>query len=172
MICREEAARLAGWKLQILATDISREMIERAREGIYTQFEVQRGLPAPLLIKYFAQDGERWQIKPEIRAAVQYREFNLLDDPRMLGRFDIIFCRNVLIYFDQPTKQKVLDRASTILAPDGALFLGAAETVIGVSQRFTPVTDERGVYRPVVEVAKAGAQVAREARVAAPAMAG
>lgn len=146
MILKEEAAKLAGWKFEIVGTDISQEALTRARDGIYTQFEVQRGLPIQLLVKYFRQDGDKWQIAPEIRSMVQYREFNLLADLGTLGRFDVVFCRNVLIYFDQATKSSILERISRALAPDGLLYLGGAETVLGVSDRFEPLAGHRGIY--------------------------
>ena len=146
MILKEEAAKLAGWRVEIVGTDISQEALTRARDGIYTQFEVQRGLPIQLLVKYFKQDGDKWQISPEIRAMVQYREFNLLGDLGTLGRFDVVFCRNVLIYFDQATKSSILNRISRVLTPDGLLYLGGAETVLGVSDRFEPLAGHRGIY--------------------------
>lgn len=147
MICAEEAARLQGWKIDILGTDLSSEMVERAKGGIYTQFEVQRGLPITLLMKYFSQIGtDKWQIKDNIRSMVQYKEGNLLTDFGPIGTFDIIYCRNVLIYFDQPTKTRVLEAMSHVLAPDGVLFLGGAETVLGISDKFKPLDNERGMY--------------------------
>jgi chemotaxis protein methyltransferase CheR len=146
MLLQEEAKKLEGWTCQILATDISNEALERARSGIYTHFEVQRGLAIQRLIKFFEKQGELWQIKPEIRNMVQYRQFNLLQDPRSLGRFDVVFCRNVLIYFDQPTKTRVLNAISTVLDKDGILLLGGAETVFGISDVFRPVADHFGVY--------------------------
>lgn len=146
MMLREMGPKMEGWQVDILATDLSRDMVVRAREGVYSQFEVQRGLPITLLVKYFTQVGERWQISPDLRKSVDFREFNLLHDMSALGRFDIIFCRNVLIYFDQPTKAKVLQSMADVLVPDGYLFLGGAETVLGISDRFQPATDMRGVY--------------------------
>lgn len=146
MILKEEAAKLGGWKFEIVGTDISQEALSRARDGIYTQFEVQRGLPIQLLVKYFKQDGDKWQVAPEIRAMVQYREFNLLEDMGALGRFDVVFCRNVLIYFDQATKSSILERISRALSGDGLLYLGGAETVLGVTDRFEPLAGHRGIY--------------------------
>ncbi|MDP6926782.1 MAG: protein-glutamate O-methyltransferase [Rhodospirillales bacterium] len=146
MILREMAPQLAGWRIEIVGTDISTEVLEKAKVGIYSQFEVQRGLPIQLLMKYFAQVNELWQIDASIRAMVSYKEFNLLKDLKPLGSFDIIFCRNVLIYFDQPTKTQVLDAMAGILANDGCLFMGAAETVLGISDVFQPVPGHRGVY--------------------------
>jgi chemotaxis protein methyltransferase CheR len=159
MICREEQAALAGWKVQILGTDINSEMISRARAGLFSQFEVQRGLPIQMLLKYFVQTEEKWQLSASIRDAVEFREFNLLHDHRVLGQFDIVFCRNVLIYFDPPTKAQILERISTVLMADGVLYLGGAETVFGVTERFEPVPQERGVYRPTAKATSAKAVV-------------
>jgi len=143
---KEMGDRLAGWNVEIIATDISNEALRRARSGIYSQFEVQRGLPIMLLLKYFKQTGENWQIGPDIRAMVQFRALNLISDFAHLGVFDLVFCRNVLIYFDQPTKINVLDRLAQNLDRDGYLVLGAAETVVGLSETLKPVPDCRGLY--------------------------
>ena len=137
---------IAGWRIDILATDLSGEVLEKARLGIYSQFEVQRGLPIQLLIKHFAQVGELWQIAPELRAMVKYRQFNLLSDFTQLGLFDVIFCRNVLIYFDQDTKTNVFGRLAKRIEPDGFLMLGAAETVVGLTDAFKPYPERRGLY--------------------------
>jgi len=141
-------AKLAGYRFEILATDLSDEVLSRARAGIYSQFEVQRGLPIQQLVKYFSQVGETWQIAPEIRAMVQFRSINLLKDFSALGRFDLIFCRNVLIYFDQETKIGVLNRLARMMPGDGFLALGAAETVVGLTDAFKPMADKRGLYVP------------------------
>lgn len=146
MILKEEGARLAGWKIEIVGTDISNEMLEKAKAGLYSQFEVQRGLPIQLLVKYFKKNTEMWQIDPAIRAMVQFREYNLLHDLKPLGQFDVVFCRNVLIYFDQPTKTKVLEQMSKVMPDDGLLYLGGAETVLGISDKFKPVPNQRGIY--------------------------
>jgi chemotaxis protein methyltransferase CheR len=146
MLLHEEAAKLQGWNCQILATDISNDALQRARSGIYTHFEVQRGLSIQRLLRFFEKQGEVWQAKPEIRAMVQYRQFNLLHDPRVLGRFDVVFCRNVLIYFDSPTKSRVLESLASVMDKDGLLFLGGAETVLGVTGAFRPIADHFGVY--------------------------
>lgn len=146
MCLKDMAAQLGGWNIKIVATDISSEMLSRAREGKYSQFEVQRGLPIATLVKYFKQEGDYWRIDQSIRSMVDYRDFNLLNDPRSLGQFDIIFCRNVLIYFDQKTKAEVLDRMTNVLANDGMLFLGAAETVLGITDQYVPLQGQRGIY--------------------------
>jgi chemotaxis protein methyltransferase CheR len=148
MLLKEASSALAGWRTEIVATDISGEVLEKAKAGRYTQFEVQRGLPIQLLVKYFTQVGDQWQIAPEIRSAVQYRPLNLLRDFTNLGKFDVVFCRNVLIYFDQETKISVLGQLARVVEPDGFLVLGAAETVIGLSEAFKPHADKRGLYMP------------------------
>ena len=148
MCLKEIEADIAGWRIELVATDLSGEVLEKARAGLYTQFEVQRGLPIQLLIRYFAQVGELWQIAPDIRAMIKYRQLNLLADFSGLGMFDLIFCRNVLIYFDQDAKTDVLDRLARVTAHDGYLVLGAAETVVGLTDRFKVVPDKRGLYVP------------------------
>ena len=146
MCLKERAQELAGWRIEIVATDLSQEVLEKAKSGIYSQFEVQRGLPVQLLVKYFTQVGEHWQINPEIRGMVQHRPLNLLQDFSHLGKFDVIFCRNVLIYFDQDTKAGIFRRLAKAFEPDGMLLLGAAETVVGISDAFRPHPDRRGLY--------------------------
>jgi chemotaxis protein methyltransferase CheR len=148
MSVKEMGAALNGWRVEILATDLSQEVLEKSRAGIYSQFEVQRGLPIQLLVKYFKQSGELWQVSAEIRAMVQHRQLNLLHDFSQLGAFDVIFCRNVLIYFDQDTKTNIFGRLGRSIEPDGFLVLGAAETVVGLTEAFKPVSDRRGLYRP------------------------
>ena len=148
MCLKEMAAALAGWRVEILATDLSQEVLEKSRAGIYSQFEVQRGLPIQLLVKYFTQIGELWQINSELRAMVQHKQLNLLQDFSHLGKFDVIFCRNVLIYFDQETKINVFERMAKVIEPDGILTLGAAESVVGITDAFRPCPDKRGLYLP------------------------
>ncbi len=148
MTLKEMGRTIAGWRIDIIATDISTEVLEKAKAGIYSQFEVQRGLPIQLLVKYFAQIGETWQVVPELRAMVTFKPHNLLNDFSHLGSFDLVFCRNVLIYFDQETKIGVLDRMARVMERDGYLVLGAAETVIGLTGSFKPLPDHRGLYAP------------------------
>ena len=154
MCLKEMEAKVAGWRIEILGTDISNEVLERAKSGTYTQFEVQRGLPIQLLLKYFTQQGESWTIAPQLRSMVQWKKFNLLDSFASFGQFDIVFCRNVLIYFDQTTKVDILGRISKIMAPDGYLVLGAAETVVGLTDAFKPAPDRRGLYVPAAAIAQ------------------
>ena len=148
MSLKEMGAVLAGWRVEIIATDLSTEVLEKSKSGVYSQFEVQRGLPIQLLVKYFKQNGEFWQISPELRAMVQHRQLNLLHDFSQLGVFDVIFCRNVLIYFDQDTKINIFGRLARGMEGDGFLVLGAAETVVGLTDVFKPFPDKRGLYRP------------------------
>lgn len=147
MMIHEAAAQLAGWQVEIVGTDLSTEVLEKARLGLYSHFEVQRGLPVQLLVKHFTQVGEQWRISPAIAGMVNYKPLNLLSPFEHLGQFDIVYCRNVLIYFDAPTKADVLQRIAKALAPDGALLLGAAETVIGLTEALVPDARHRGLYR-------------------------
>ena len=148
MCLKEKAAQLAGWRIEIVATDLSQEVLEKSKAGIYSQFEVQRGLPIQLLVKYFTQTGELWQINADIRGMVQHRQLNLLQDFSHLGKFDVIFCRNVLIYFDQETKVASSSGWASCVEPDGVLMLGAAESVVGITDAFRPYPDRRGLYQP------------------------
>ncbi|WJR78685.1 protein-glutamate O-methyltransferase CheR [Bradyrhizobium sp. NP1] len=148
MCIKEMGLAMAGFRVEIVATDLSEGVLEKSKAGLYSQFEVQRGLPIQLLVKYFKQSGELWQISPDIRAMVHHRRFNLLHDFTQLGTFDVIFCRNVLIYFDQPTKDNIFRRLAGTIERDGFLVLGAAETVVGLTGAFEPQPERRGVYRP------------------------
>jgi len=142
----KEYPSLAGWKFEIVATDLSLDILAQAKTGVYSQFEVQRGLPIQMLIKYFAKQGDNWAVKPELKEMINFKTANLLTDLNHLGQFDIVFCRNVLIYFDVTTKTKVLGSIKGVVKQDGALFLGGAETVLGISEEFKPLPDIRGVY--------------------------
>jgi chemotaxis protein methyltransferase CheR len=120
MCLQEESAKMPGWKYEIVATDLASKVIEKSKEAVYSQFEVQRGLPIQMLVKYFTQlPDASWQIKEPLRAMVAYRVQNLLEDFSTLGRFDIVFCRNVLIYFDEPTKAVVVERLAKVLGQGG-----------------------------------------------------
>lgn len=155
MTTKELEAQLRNWRIDILGTDIAAGVLEKAKAGIYSQFEVQRGLSIQHLMKYFAQEGESWRIDASLRSMVRYKEFNLLQPfSGMGGPFDIVFCRNVLIYFDRETKSDILGRVAKVMAPDGYLVLGAAETIIGITDAFEAVPGERGIYAPA---GKAGA---------------
>jgi chemotaxis protein methyltransferase CheR len=148
MCLKEFGSALSGWRTEIVATDLSQAVLEKSRAGLFSQFEVQRGLPIQMLVKYFTQVGELWQLSADIRAMVQHRQLNLLQDFSHLGTFDVIFCRNVLIYFDQNTKAGIFERIAKMLEPDGVLALGAAESVVGITNTFKPYPERRGLYRP------------------------
>jgi chemotaxis protein methyltransferase CheR len=142
----KEMPALSGWRTEIVATDLSQAVLEKSKAGIFSQFEVQRGLPIQMLVKYFKQNGDLWQLNADVRAMVQHRQLNLLQDFSHLGTFDVIFCRNVLIYFDQETKAAIFERMARMIEPDGALALGAAESVVGITDAFKPHPDRRGMY--------------------------
>jgi chemotaxis protein methyltransferase CheR len=161
-IClKEEAAKMPAWRTRILGTDLSQEVLEKAKAGLYSQFEVQRGLPIQMLLKYFEQKGDMWQINAAMRAMVEWRKLNLLESFSHLGEFDIIFCRNVLIYFDQATKSEILDRLAKSIPDDGYLVLGAAETVVGLTDAFKPVPGKRGLFQKKQAVQGATGTTAR-----------
>ncbi len=146
IILKENQSKVQGWKIDIIGTDLSEEIIQKAKAGTYSQFEVQRGLPSKYLVKYFKKKDEMWQIDPSIRGMVEFRVHNLLENVSQLGTFDVVFCRNVLIYFDQDTKAQVLERIAKQMPSDGFLYLGGAETVLGVSDKFKPIPGHRGIY--------------------------
>lgn len=146
-----------GTPADILATDMSGAVLEKAKAGLYSQFEVQRGLAIQRLVKHFEPAGEAWRVKAHLRQKVRFEQSNLLDDFSGLGPMDVIFCRNVLIYFDIETKSKILDRLATCLADDGYLVLGAAETVIGLSDALRPLEGHRGLYARAPGQARAAA---------------
>ena len=140
---------VAGWKVRIIATDLSEEMLARASAGRFTQLEVNRGLPAPMLVKHFRRDGAFWQVSDEIRRMVDFSPFNLVKPWPYLPPVDVVFLRNVLIYFDLPTKREILGRIRTVLRDDGNLFLGTAETTLNIDERYERVSLGRATtYRP------------------------
>ena len=147
MCLKEMGAALAGWRIEIVATDLSQEVLEKCKTGVYSQFEVQRGLPIQLLMKYFTQASDVWKLNADVRSMVQFRQLNFLQDFTHLGTFDVIFCRNVLIYFDQDTKAVIFERMAKLLEADGTLLLGAAESVVGITDAFRPLSDRRGLYQ-------------------------
>lgn len=147
MTLLEHFPQLAGWNLRILATDLSSEMVARSKAGRYGQIEVNRGLPANLLLKYFEKKGMEWLVKPEAQRLCEFREFNLIDPWDHLPRMDVVFLRNVLIYFDIETKRSILANVRQVLNPWGYLFLGGAETTINLGDAFERVQfDRAGCY--------------------------
>ncbi len=145
MLLDANARRLAGWRVEILATDISTAALDSARQGSYNQFEVQRGLPVSQLLRYFVHEGSQWRLAEHLRARVDFRELNMMSDFSALGPFDLVFCRNILIYFDQATKIDVLRRVANVCRPDAFLVLGAAETLVGLGNAWKPHAIHRGV---------------------------
>lgn len=159
MMLDQNPALTRGASVEIIATDISDRVLEKARTGLYSQFEVQRGLPIRLLMKYFTQQGDMWKMNDMIRSQITFRKLNLLESLNGLGSFDVVLCRNVLIYFDLPTKRDILTRLSKQMNDKSYLLLGAAETVVGVSDAFIANKENRGLY----EKAPAGARGIRAA---------
>jgi chemotaxis protein methyltransferase CheR len=148
MTIEDAFPQMRDWNLQIVATDLSPAMVERGRSGVYKALEVNRGLPAPMLIKYFTKVGVDYELKPEIRSMVDFSELNLIGAWPAFPTFDIVFLRNVLIYFDVETKRTIFGRVKRLLAPDGFLFLGAAETTMNIDDGFERLPIERaGCYR-------------------------
>jgi chemotaxis protein methyltransferase CheR len=147
-IClQEDAARMPGWRFDIMATDLAGKVVEKAKKGTYSQFEAQRGLPIQMLIKYFSSlPDTSWQLKDTIRSMVQFKMQNLLEDYSGLGRFDIVFCRNVLIYFDEATKGQITEKMARSLQPHGVLIIGATESLVDPKGQFTALPDFRGAY--------------------------
>jgi chemotaxis protein methyltransferase CheR len=148
ILLREHFPQLAGWDVRILATDLSTEVLARAREGIYGQIEINRGLPATLLVKYFQRQGVNWQLKDDLRKMVEFRAMNLIEPWPTMPSMDIVLIRNVLIYFDVPTKKDILGKTRRLLRPDGYLFLGGAESTFNLDDAFERMQLERAsVYR-------------------------
>jgi len=146
MTLRDAFPELASWDVQIFATDLNSVVLARAREGRYRQLEVNRGLPAPMLLKHFERSGPDWQVKPAIREMVKFQELNLLDPWPMVGAQDLVFMRNILIYFDVETKRRILGRVRQTLRPDGFLIMGGAETTSNLDGGYEPVRIGAGVY--------------------------
>ena len=149
MILRDRFAELSGWNLQLLASDISRRMIERAQGGVYTQIEVNRGLPAPYLVRFFNQNENQWHLKDEVRGMFRFFRQNLADEWAAIPPVDILMLRNVLIYFDVETRRKVLRRVRRLLRPGGYLVLGSAETTLNLDQSFVRVRSGQTVFYQV-----------------------
>ena len=144
-----------GVPVEIVGTDISDRCLERARQGLFTQFEVQRGLPIQMLMQYFTQQDDHWRISERLRQQVVFKKHNLIDVNYALGKFDLVFCRNTLLYFDGPTKSEVLERISSQMNPGAFLMLGASESVTGLSTNFEATQDRRGLFKLVARGVKA-----------------
>jgi len=144
----EHFPQLASWTVTFIASDLSQDVLAKARAGRYSQMEMDRGMPAPLLAKYFRKDGGEYEANPDLRQMIDFRQVNLLEAWPTMPKLDLVFCRNVLIYFNQATKTKIIGRIRGLMRPDGYLFLGAAETTLGVDEAFERTAQEKsGCYR-------------------------
>lgn len=146
ILIKENFPELADWRVDLLGTDLSEEVYERAEKGLYSQVEVNRGLKANLLVKYFARSGVSWQLRDEVRSMASFRKLNLIGNWPVMPQMDVIFLRNVLIYFSPENKKTVLRKIKRVLAPHGVLFLGAAETTINLDDSFERVQSGNSVY--------------------------
>ena len=155
MIVDDEASKYPGMKIELFGSDLSERCLEKAQSGLYTQFEVQRGLPIRLLVRHFEKNDETWSLNPHIRQSVRWRRVNLLADLTGLGQFDVIFCRNVVSGFDREVGRRVLDQLSAALPEDGRLILGIDETGSDFTDALRPVSGRRGVYAPNPEYRRA-----------------
>jgi chemotaxis protein methyltransferase CheR len=146
MLLQESFPSLASWNVRMVATDLSSEMVARARAGVFTHLEVNRGLPAPMLVKYFVRSGMDWQIRADLRAAIEFRELNLAAQWSGLQAADVVMLRNVLIYFDNETKRQILRKVRQVLRPGGYLFLGTAETTMNLDDEYEPARADGAVF--------------------------
>ena len=160
-ILLSDAGLLSGdWKIDLFATDLSRNAVAQMREGLYAHYEIERGVPPGTLAEHFVQEGEQWRVADHLRRRLRIRRFNLLDSYRWLGEIDIVLCRNVLMYFDDTDRREIFARLDSCLAPDGWLILGTTETTAQAGETFMPAGSVRGVY------VKARNAAARQARLA------
>lgn len=146
MLIHEHFQELLGWNFRFVATDLSSDVLARAKAGRFSQLEVNRGLPAPLLVKHFMRHGVEWEIREDIRKRVEFRELNLIREWPVMPSMDIVFLRNVLIYFDADTKRQILGRIRRLLRPGGCLVLGGAETTLGLDDNYERVVVDRTTY--------------------------
>jgi len=146
MILDDAKLHAKGWTVDLIASDINSQMIARAEEGLYSQIEVQRGLSVRRLVNNFTQEGSQWRIGERLRQKVEFHQFNLLEFPAWLGRVDVVFCRNVLMYFDQVTRVAVLANIAKVLAHDGSLLIGPAESIAGLNTGYVQTEHAPGLY--------------------------
>jgi chemotaxis protein methyltransferase CheR len=163
MILAEQEQRWAGWTFDLVGTDVSQSVIELARKGTFTQFQIQRGLGVAQMLKWFNEVPEGWQADDRLRRMMRFEVHNLLDAPPAAARFDLVLCRNVLLYFEGPTRGHAFERLENALAPDGWLMLGAGETVIGQTERFVPAQGMSGLYTAAASAAVPPSQFQRRA---------
>jgi chemotaxis protein methyltransferase CheR len=146
MLLRENFPDLAAWKVQILGTDLSDDVLEKARAARFSQIEMNRGLPAALLARYFRREGMQWELAPHVRGMASFCKLNLIERWPPMPQMDVVFLRNVLIYFSPETKRTILEKVRAVMAPHGVLFLGAAETTMGLDAAFTRVQVDNSVF--------------------------
>jgi len=147
MLIKENFPELGGWKVRLIASDLSKKILDKAQAGVFTQTEVNRGLPMPFLLKYFSKEGIQWKLKDEVRSMVEFHTINLIEPfPASVSRMDIVFLRNVLIYFSPETKTSILNRVRTSLRSDGCLFLGGSETTMNLSVKFEKQQTGSAIY--------------------------
>ena len=150
MLFADDPLRWQGWRVRLVATDVSGGAINRAVQGRYSQFEIQRGLPVTKMIKWFEQEGELWRVRPELRSRIEFEQQNVMEQTPHGAPFDLILCRNVLLYFSLPMRNQVFARLKSAIAPHGYLMLGAGETVIGQTEDFRSSAVHRGFYAPTL----------------------
>ncbi len=157
MIFAEQPGRWQGWEIDILGTDVSSKAIAAARTGCYSQFEIQRGISVAQMLNFFSETPQGWQASDRVRSITRFQQQNILDFPPAPGRFDLVLCRNVLLYFDPQTRRAAFDRLASATASDGWLMLGAGETVVGQTDRFEPASFGAALYqhRPAISLAAA-----------------
>ncbi|MCC0004060.1 MAG: protein-glutamate O-methyltransferase CheR [Methylobacteriaceae bacterium] len=146
MIVDDMTREFAGWRVDIIASDVSQTALAAARKGLFSQFEVQRGLPTPMLLRYFRKEAAGWRVSEHLQAAIDFRQINLVSDFGALGHFDVVLCRNVLMYMDVERRRDILRRLSAQLAPDGYLLLGATETIVGLTDDFVATPGFAGLF--------------------------
>ena len=146
MVIDDLSRDFAGWRVDIVASDVSQKALDAARAGMYSQFEVQRGLPTPMLLRYFRKESAGWRVSEHLQAAIDFRQINLVSDFTSLGHFDVVLCRNVLMYMDVERRRDILRRISAQLAPDGYLMLGATETIVGLTDDFVAAPGFAGLF--------------------------
>ncbi|NNC51763.1 MAG: protein-glutamate O-methyltransferase CheR [Erythrobacter sp.] len=148
MTLAEQPGRWQDWKIDILGTDVSGKAIAQARTGTYSQFEIQRGISVAQMLNFFTETKQGWKVADKVLEMTRFEQQNILDFPPMPGRFDLVLCRNVLLYFDPDTRRQAFDRLASATAPDGILMLGAGETVVGQTDKFEPAACGSAMYSP------------------------
>jgi chemotaxis protein methyltransferase CheR len=156
MLFAEQPLRWREWTIDILGTDVARSVVTAAREGNFSQFQIQRGLGVAQMVSFFEETRTGWRATEALRNTVRFEQHNLLDTPPDPGRFDLILCRNVLLYFDRPTRQRAFERLAAALAPDGRVMLGAGETTAGQTEMFLPEKGVTGFHQLATGMAVGG----------------